>query len=78
MTEYRISSFHFVTETNSEVHSLPQRKGPQSRAVFSLLKSPVHVLWFAHYGAKLAVGFGVSDPDETEKVKKDVGRNDVL
>ncbi|WCJ28042.1 transducin family protein / WD-40 repeat family protein [Euphorbia peplus] len=52
------TSFHFVTETNNEVHSLPQRKGPQFRAVFSLLKSPVHVLRFAHGGAKLAVGFG--------------------
>ncbi|WCJ19854.1 transducin family protein / WD-40 repeat family protein [Euphorbia peplus] len=52
------TSFHIVTETNNEVHSLPQRKGPQFRAVFSLLKSPVHVLRFAHGGAKLAVGFG--------------------
>ncbi|XP_065853138.1 uncharacterized protein [Euphorbia lathyris] len=51
------TSFHFVTETKHEVHSLPQRKGPQFRAVFSLLKSPIHVLGFSNSGTKLAVGF---------------------
>ncbi|WCJ32623.1 transducin family protein / WD-40 repeat family protein [Euphorbia peplus] len=40
------------------IHSLRQRKGLQFKAVFSLLKSPVHVLRFAHCRAKLAVGFG--------------------
>ncbi|KAA8517780.1 hypothetical protein F0562_015257 [Nyssa sinensis] len=51
------TSFHFVTETKHEVHNLPQGKGPNCRAVFSLLNSPVQMLQFANYGAKLAVGY---------------------
>lgn len=39
------------------VHTLPEGKGPQYRAVFSLVDSPVRALQFATSGAKLAVGF---------------------
>lgn len=39
------------------VHILPQGKGPQCRAVFCLLNSPIQALQFANCGAKLAVGF---------------------
>ncbi|XP_030925506.1 uncharacterized protein LOC115952465 isoform X1 [Quercus lobata] len=49
--------FHFVTETKNEVYILPQGKGPQCRAVFCLLNSPIQALQFANCGAKLAVGF---------------------
>uniref|UniRef100_A0A5B7B8W9 V-SNARE coiled-coil homology domain-containing protein n=1 Tax=Davidia involucrata TaxID=16924 RepID=A0A5B7B8W9_DAVIN len=51
------TSFHFVTETKHEVHNLPQGTGPNCRAVFSLLNSPVQMLQFANCGAKLAVGY---------------------
>lgn len=51
------SDFHFVTETKNEVHNLPQGKGPQCRAIFCLLNSPIQALQFANCGAKLAVGF---------------------
>ncbi|GLT66184.1 hypothetical protein SLA2020_385670 [Shorea laevis] len=48
---------HFVTETNSEVHSLPQGEGPQCRAIISLVNSPVQTLHFGNSGARLAIGF---------------------
>ncbi|XWS67252.1 hypothetical protein CRYUN_Cryun05aG0271400 [Craigia yunnanensis] len=51
------TSFHYVTETKCEVQSFPQGKGPQYKAVFSLLKSPVQALQFGNCGAKLVVGF---------------------
>ncbi|XVE76566.1 hypothetical protein DITRI_Ditri12bG0183600 [Diplodiscus trichospermus] len=51
------TSFHYVTDTKSEVQSFPQGKGPQYKAVFSLLKSSVQALQFGNCGAKLAVGF---------------------
>ncbi|XP_022745691.1 uncharacterized protein LOC111295998 isoform X5 [Durio zibethinus] len=51
------TNFHYVTETKCEVQSFPQGKGPQYKAVFSLLKSPVQALQFGNCGAKLAVGF---------------------
>ncbi|KAF7825527.1 Syntaxin-binding protein 5 [Senna tora] len=51
------TNFHFVTETKSEVHDLPQGKELQVRAVFSLLGSPVQALSFSNSGTKLAVGF---------------------
>ncbi|XP_054783752.1 uncharacterized protein LOC129290785 isoform X2 [Prosopis cineraria] len=51
------TKFHFVTETKCEAHDLPQGKGPQLRAAFSLLSSPVQALSFANSGTKLAVGF---------------------
>ncbi|KAL5740380.1 hypothetical protein ACOSQ2_029560 [Xanthoceras sorbifolium] len=50
-------NFYFVTETKHEVHRLPEQKGPQCTAVFSLVNSPVQALEFANSGAKLAVGF---------------------
>ncbi|XWS55523.1 hypothetical protein CRYUN_Cryun09bG0007400 [Craigia yunnanensis] len=53
------TNFHYVTETKCEVKSFPQGKGPQYKAVFSLLKSPVLALQFWNCGAKLAVGFVV-------------------
>ncbi|KAJ4704420.1 transducin family protein / WD-40 repeat family protein [Melia azedarach] len=52
-----LQNFLFVSETQSEVHTLPEGKGPQYRAVFSLVDSPVRALQFATSGAKLAVGF---------------------
>ncbi|XP_007026669.2 PREDICTED: uncharacterized protein LOC18597526 isoform X1 [Theobroma cacao] len=54
------TSFHYVTETKCEVQSLPQGKGPQCIAVFSLLNSPVRAMQFVNCGAKLAVGFEFS------------------
>ncbi|XP_059428888.1 uncharacterized protein LOC132162629 isoform X1 [Corylus avellana] len=51
------TNLQFVTETNNEVHILPRGKGPQCRAVFSLLNSPIQALNFADSGAKLSVGF---------------------
>ncbi|KAH1039946.1 hypothetical protein J1N35_041689 [Gossypium stocksii] len=51
------TSFHYVTETKCEVQSFMQGKGPQCKAVFSLLKSPVQALHFGNCGAKLTVGF---------------------
>ncbi|KAE8711656.1 Transducin family protein / WD-40 repeat family protein, putative isoform 2 [Hibiscus syriacus] len=52
------TSFHYVTETKCEVQSCARGKGPECKAVFSLLKSPVQALQFGNCGAKLAVGFG--------------------
>ncbi|GMJ03232.1 Tomosyn [Hibiscus trionum] len=52
------TSFHYVTETKCEVQSCAQGKGPECKAVFFLLKSPVQALQFGNCGAKLAVGFG--------------------
>ncbi|PQQ01050.1 uncharacterized protein Pyn_18909 [Prunus yedoensis var. nudiflora] len=40
------TKFLFVTESKSEVHNLPQGKGPQCRAVLSLINSPVQALQF--------------------------------
>ncbi|KAE8650981.1 uncharacterized protein LOC101217343 [Cucumis sativus] len=51
-------NFHFVTDSRREVHTLPQGKGPQCRAVFSLLNSPVQALQFSKCGVKLGVGYG--------------------
>ncbi|XP_034693950.1 lethal(2) giant larvae protein homolog 1-like isoform X2 [Vitis riparia] len=51
------TSFHFVTESNQEVHVLPQQKGPQCRAAFCLLNSPIQALKYTNKGGKLAVGF---------------------
>ncbi|KAK9289677.1 hypothetical protein L1049_007835 [Liquidambar formosana] len=51
-------SFHFITESKHEVHTLPQGKRPQCRAAFCLLNSPIETLKSANHGAKLAVGFG--------------------
>ncbi|ONI03742.1 hypothetical protein PRUPE_6G279100 [Prunus persica] len=51
------TKFLFVTQTKSEVHNLPQGKGPQCRAVLSLINSPVQALQFVKHGGKLAVGF---------------------
>ncbi|KAK7294709.1 hypothetical protein RJT34_17602 [Clitoria ternatea] len=51
------TSFHFVTETKSEVLDTPQEKGPHCSAVFRLLDSPIHALSFASSGTKLAIGF---------------------
>lgn len=39
------------------VHILPQGDGPECKAVFALLSSPVCNLKFANFGARLAVGF---------------------
>ncbi|KAK7339895.1 hypothetical protein VNO77_20581 [Canavalia gladiata] len=50
------TTFHFVTETKSEVHDVPQGKGPHCSAVFCLLDSPVQALSFADSGTKLAIG----------------------
>ncbi|GLT31484.1 hypothetical protein SLA2020_062170 [Shorea laevis] len=50
-------SLNIVTETNKEVHKLHKTDGPQCKAMFSLVNSPVCVLQFANFGARLAVGF---------------------
>ncbi|KAJ4837684.1 hypothetical protein Tsubulata_013493 [Turnera subulata] len=50
------ASFDFVTETEREVHTLPQVKVPHCRVGFSLLTSPILALQFTNSGAKLAVG----------------------
>ncbi|XP_062156010.1 uncharacterized protein LOC133863892 isoform X2 [Alnus glutinosa] len=51
------TSFHFVTETENEVHNMDQGDGPCCRAVFSLLNSRICALQFANFGSRLAVGF---------------------
>ncbi|CAN6486636.1 unnamed protein product [Victoria cruziana] len=49
-------SCHFVSETTSEVHLVNSEKEYQCVALFSLLKSPIHVLQFLCCGGQLAVG----------------------
>ncbi|KAK9283990.1 hypothetical protein L1049_012248 [Liquidambar formosana] len=51
------SSFHYVTETEHEVHNLHQGNGAKCSAVFSLLNSPIRTLRYANFGTRLAVGF---------------------
>ncbi|CAJ1806225.1 unnamed protein product [Sphenostylis stenocarpa] len=50
-------NLHFVTQSKSEVHDIPQGKGPHCSAVFSLMDSSVQALSFANSGTKLAIGF---------------------
>ncbi|XP_052199360.1 uncharacterized protein LOC127806244 isoform X2 [Diospyros lotus] len=50
-------SFHFVTETNHEVHNLHCENGAHCTAVFSFLHSPVRTLQYVNSGDRLAVGF---------------------
>ncbi|CAN1771841.1 hypothetical protein LINPERHAP1_LOCUS12013 [Linum perenne] len=52
-------SFWFVTENTREIKpSQHQGKGPNCKAVFALLHSPIEALQFSSSGAKLAAGFG--------------------
>lgn len=50
-------NFHYVTETNSEVRSLPRGEGPHFIAAISLISSPVQALHFRNSGTRLAIGF---------------------
>ncbi|KAK7373911.1 hypothetical protein VNO80_07331 [Phaseolus coccineus] len=50
-------NFHFVTQSKSEVHDVPQGKETHCSVVFSLLESSVQALSFANSGTKLAIGF---------------------
>ncbi|QCE11939.1 syntaxin binding protein 5 [Vigna unguiculata] len=50
-------NFHFVTQSKSEVHDVPQGKESRCSAVFSLLDSSVQALSFANSGTRLAIGF---------------------
>lgn len=52
-----VIKLHFVKHSGHEVFDVPPRKGPQCKAVFSLVNSPVRSLQFSLSGAKLAVGF---------------------
>lgn len=52
------TNFHFVTETEHEVHVLPQGKGTHCGVVFSLFNTPVQVLQFANRGTKVIAAFG--------------------
>ncbi|KAI3474747.1 hypothetical protein Pfo_029932 [Paulownia fortunei] len=54
------TSFHFVTETKSEVRSSAQVQGPRCGAVFNLHKSGVQALKFTNNGSKLIVGYECS------------------
>ncbi|KAL9242597.1 hypothetical protein vseg_016583 [Gypsophila vaccaria] len=51
------SKLHWVTHSEQKVYDIPPRKGPQCRAVFSLVNARVQSLQFSVSGAKLAVGF---------------------
>ncbi|KAL3617493.1 hypothetical protein CASFOL_037814 [Castilleja foliolosa] len=54
------SSFHFVTETKSEVRISTQVQGPKCAAIFNLHNSRVHTLKFTNNGSKLIVGYECS------------------
>ncbi|KAH9767132.1 V-SNARE coiled-coil domain-containing protein [Citrus sinensis] len=53
-------TLNLVTETGKEVHILPDGDGPQCKAIFSVLNSPICNLKFSNFGARLAVGFECS------------------
>ncbi|KAH9702535.1 V-SNARE coiled-coil domain-containing protein [Citrus sinensis] len=53
-------TLNLVTETGKEVHILPGGDGPQCKALFSVLNSPICNLKFSNFGARLAVGFECS------------------
>eukprot|EP00268_Persea_americana_P061121 TRINITY_DN7687_c0_g1_i1.p1 TRINITY_DN7687_c0_g1~~TRINITY_DN7687_c0_g1_i1.p1 ORF type:complete len:1116 (-),score=226.71 TRINITY_DN7687_c0_g1_i1:399-3746(-) len=50
-------SFHSVSATEHEVHSMACREGFCCIAVFSVMNSPVRTLQFVNSGAKLTAGF---------------------
>ncbi|KAK6118274.1 hypothetical protein DH2020_048060 [Rehmannia glutinosa] len=54
------TSFHFITETKSEVRVSAQVQGPRCTAAFDLLKSGVQALKFTNNGSKLLVGYECS------------------
>ncbi|GFP92179.1 syntaxin-binding protein 5-like [Phtheirospermum japonicum] len=54
------TSFHFVTETKSEVRIAAQVQGPKCAAIFDLHKSRVHALKFTNSGSKLIVAYECS------------------
>ncbi|KAL8039131.1 hypothetical protein ABFS82_10G015000 [Erythranthe guttata] len=54
------TSFHFVTETKSEVRSSAKVQGPRRGAVFNIVKSGVQALKFTNDGSKLIVGYECS------------------
>ncbi|KAK9668476.1 hypothetical protein RND81_13G063300 [Saponaria officinalis] len=51
------SKLHWVTHSERKVYDIPPTKGPQCRAVFSLVNAHVQSLHFSVSGTKLAVGF---------------------
>lgn len=50
-------TFHFVSATKHEVHTLDTGEEFRCIAVFTLTNSPIRTLHFAYCGAKLTVGF---------------------
>ncbi|CAA6654751.1 unnamed protein product [Spirodela intermedia] len=50
-------TFHFVSETKREVHTIQQENDVHCLAVFSVSNSAVRTLQFSDSGGKLAVGF---------------------
>ncbi|KAK9159096.1 hypothetical protein Scep_005670 [Stephania cephalantha] len=52
------TNFHFLTQTKHEVNAIPQVKGLQFIAFFSIVDSPVQAFQYTSSGYKLAVGFG--------------------
>ncbi|PIN19877.1 Tomosyn [Handroanthus impetiginosus] len=53
-------SFHFVSETKSEVRSSAQVQGPRREAVLDLHKTGVQALKFTNNGSKLIIGYECS------------------
>ncbi|XP_050386224.1 uncharacterized protein LOC126802617 [Argentina anserina] len=51
------TELHFVTKTEKEVYTSQQGNGPRCTAVFSILDSPICILQYANFGARLAVGY---------------------
>uniref|UniRef100_A0A803MK69 V-SNARE coiled-coil homology domain-containing protein n=1 Tax=Chenopodium quinoa TaxID=63459 RepID=A0A803MK69_CHEQI len=51
------TKLHWINHSERIVYDVPLQKGPQCRAVFSLVNSSVQALHFSASGAKLAVGF---------------------
>ncbi|XP_021744915.1 uncharacterized protein LOC110710876 isoform X2 [Chenopodium quinoa] len=51
------TKLHWISHSEHNVYDIPSQKGPQCRAVFSLVNSSVQSLQFSASGAKLAVGF---------------------
>ncbi|XP_024184109.1 uncharacterized protein LOC112189069 isoform X1 [Rosa chinensis] len=51
------TELHFVTKTEKEVYTSQQGNGPRCTAVFSILDSPISILQYANFGARLTVGY---------------------
>ncbi|KAM5556697.1 hypothetical protein ABKV19_024201 [Rosa sericea] len=51
------TELHLVTNTEKEVYTSQQGNGPRCTAVFSILDSPITILQYANFGARLTVGY---------------------